>query len=219
MRIGDGEFQPWLLGLRRVSASLLERVPLEDVCFRDVGDPAHATFFRMLNAGNALAYGGLGMPDWVQLDCCTIPTVMWGFARRLGDCPVALVEALSRTCAERFGSAPEPGADDWVPVSEFCALPSVEPGTAVGFSLFSLLPGLDLGVRSKALGLLGLGARRLIGVTQRESAAERVHRAFGELRVLVDRPVVHPRGERSYVYEVEVPAREVLLRLLRHGRG
>jgi len=35
----------------------------------------------------------------------------------------------------------------------------------------------------------------------------------------VDRPVVHPRGERSYVYEVEVPAREVLLRLLRQGRG
>jgi hypothetical protein len=219
MRIGDGEFQPWLLGLRRMSAGLRDRVAIEDVLFRDVGEPAQAPFFRLLNAGNALAYGGLGMPDWVQLDCCTLPTVMCGFARRRRECPGPLVDALLRTCAERFGAAPDLAPDDWVPVSEFCALPSVEPGTAVGFSLFSLLPGLDLGVRSKALGLLCLGARRLIGVTQRGSAGERVHRAFGDLRVLVDRPAVHPRGERSYVYEVEIPAREVLLGLVRRGRG
>jgi hypothetical protein len=218
VRIGDLEFGAYALGLGRVSAGLVQRAGIADLRFLDVADPAQATFFRLLNAGNALAYGGLGMPAWVQLDCGTIPTVMCGFARRRSECPPALVDALERICAERFGAAAAPSEDAWVPVSEFCAVPSVEPGTFVGFSLFSLLPGLGLGVRSKALGLLCLGARRLIGITQHDSRAERVHRAFGTLRVLVDRPAVHPRGESSYVYEVEVPPRDVLLGLLREGR-
>ncbi len=217
MQIGTIDALPFLLGTAAVSGELLERAPGADVRFVDATAPQNAVFFRLLNAGNALAYGGLGMPDWVQLDCCTLPSVMAGFALRRRDLDPALVRALLHGYERRFGAAGELADDDWIPVSEYCALPTPTPGLVIGVSLFSLVRGLGLGLRSKALGLLVLRATRQLGVTQRHSHGERAHRRLGALRVVRDRLPVHPRAADSYLYELQVPAQEQLLHVYLHG--
>jgi hypothetical protein len=204
---------PFLLGTARISGELRARSPLPGTRFLEAGAPESLGFFRRLNAGNALSYGGMGMPAWVQLDCCTLPSVMAGFALERRAVPAALEARLREVEEERFGEPASRADDDLVPVSEFCALPSARAGTVVGVSLFTLLTGLGLATRSKALGLLCLGASVLVGVAQRGSAGERVHRRFGALRVLLDRPAPHPEAERTYVYEVRLPPPEALRRM------
>lgn len=217
MQIGTTDVLPFLLGTAAVSGDLLARAPGADVRFVEASAPDNAVFFRLLNVGNALAYGGLGMPDWVQLDCCTLPSVMAGFALRRRDLDPVLVDALLHGYGARFGAAADLGDDEWIPVSEYCALPTVTPGLVIGTSLFSLVRGLRLGLRSKALGLLVLRATRQWGVTQRDSHGERAHRRLGALRVVRDRLPIHPRAADSYLYELEVPSEEQLLRLYLDG--
>jgi hypothetical protein len=219
VRAGGLDFVPFVLGAARLSSSLAERSPLEGTVFLDVLDAGSAPFFQLLNAGNALAFGDMAMPAWVQLDCATLPTVTSGFALPRAVLPGEVWRRLVAARGERFPQAP--GLDDHdglVPVSEFAAGFSAEAGTVVGFSMFSLLPGLRLGVRSKALGLLLMGARRHVGVTRRDGPERRAQEVFGPLRVLADRPAALPDPGNTIVYEVDVPAPEVLARIVREGR-
>lgn len=206
MEIGGRDFVPFVLGLPRFAEGLTESSCVAGTRLLDVLDETNASFFRLLNAGNRLAYGALAMPDWVQLDCATLPTAMIGFALRRADVPSDLWDRLG-------GGA----SDGLVPVAAFCASYTVEPGTVVGFSMFSLLPGLRLGVRSKALALQCMGARTQIGITRIEGPERRAQEVFGALRVLAERPSVHPDAENTLVYELDVPSPDVLERIVRSG--
>ncbi|MDJ0523590.1 MAG: hypothetical protein QNJ90_16085 [Planctomycetota bacterium] len=216
----DWDLIPFVLGRPRFTQPWAARSPLPDTVFLDVLDEDHLTFFRLLNAGNALAYGGLGMPDWMQLDVCTFPTAMIGFTLRRADVPADLWDRLAAKTLERWpdAAAALQAYDGLVPVSEFCGLHTPEAGTVMAFSVFSVLPGLRLGVRSKALGLILMEARRQMGVTRREGPIRRAHEVFGELHMVHDRPAPHPHAEESFVYEIAVPPAEVLDAILRTGR-
>ncbi|NQW62078.1 MAG: NAD-dependent epimerase/dehydratase family protein [Deltaproteobacteria bacterium] len=163
-----------------------------------------APFCLAMNRGNCIAYDGsdqpaaaaaaFGMPLWVFLDCCTLPSAMVGFA--------APRESLPEDLARRLD--PD-GTLAWLGISEYMGLPSLEPGTVVGVSLFSLGRGLHLGTRSKALGLFALRAQRQVGVAQYANPSVRLHLAFGDLELLAPRAPVHSRPEETFVYTAPVP--------------
>ena len=175
-----------------------------DVDFYDPTLAEDAAFCLAMNRGNCIAYDGsdqpaaaaaaLGMPLWVFLDCCTLPSAMVGFA--------APRDALPEDLARRLD--PD-GSLAWLGISEYMGLPSLEAGTVVGVSLFSLGRGVHLGTRSKALGLFALRARRQVGVAQYANPSVRLHLAFGDLELLAPRAPVHSRPEETFVYTAPVP--------------
>src|SRR5205823_2708548 len=114
-------------------------------------------------------FGDLGMPPWVQLDCCTLPSAMIGFARPREHIPADTWSAILQHVERVFGAAARAAFhtyDGPVPVSEYCALPTHQPGRVVGLSLFALFSGSGSGLRTKALALRCYGAQIQIGVTQ-----------------------------------------------------
>jgi hypothetical protein len=164
----------------------------------DVLDGATTPFFRLMGAANARAFGDLGMPAWVQLDCATLPTAMIGFARPARELDPAIVNDL---CLRADIDA----VDDHqlVPVAEYTALCTPVAGDVVGFSLFSLVPGL--GVRAKALALLVMGAKTQTGITQIDNIALKTHARFGPLEVVRLGVEVHSRPTTTLVYRLSVP--------------
>jgi hypothetical protein len=198
-----------VMGRPEVTEGLLRDAPLEDVVCFDPLDPADQRFFRLVTVGNSLAYGPMAMPLWVQLDCCTLPAAMFGFALPRSAVPDELWERLVQRFDDLFGFQLRGAIREhvgYVPVSEYCALPSPDGVSVVGVSLYSLLPGRGLAVRTKAFGLACLGAQRQIGVTQYDNPAVATHTALAPLRIVAPRAVNHTDPDRSFVYELTVPS-------------
>jgi len=175
-----------------------------------------ADFILAMNRANCFAYdgtlvpgpnaGALGMPRWVMLDCCMLPSVIVGYE--------APRDALPRELADGFDPN---GTCEWIGVSEYIALPSIASGTVVGVSLFSLVRGRRLGRRSKAFGLALMGATEQIGVAQWSNPAMRLHLSFGPLRLLSTPTPVHSRPNETFVYQLRVPGAELLRRMVTDG--
>ncbi|MCB9507308.1 MAG: hypothetical protein H6698_07235 [Myxococcales bacterium] len=170
----------------------------------DPTDPADTAFCLAMNRANCIAYDGtpapgsaasaLGMPLWVLLDCCALPSAVFGFETPREFVPDPLLTVL------------DPGGElPWVGVTEYVALPSLSPGEVVGVSLFSLAAGARWGQRTKAMALRLLGANRQVGVTQYASPGVKLHLAFGPLRVIAPQAAVHSRPTETFVYAVDVP--------------
>ena len=173
-----------------------------------VEDPHTRAFGLLLNRTNQLAFGGpqgMGMPLWVMLDCGVLSSAIAGFSTSRAHIPGALATQL-----DLHTDYPGP-----VPVSEYCACPTLAAHTVSGFSLQSQLPGLGLGARTKALALAVYGARRQVGVTQFDNISLRVHTRFGPLRITMTQPGLHTHASSSFTYEVVLPEREVLLAMAR----
>ena len=170
LEIDGRAFTPWMLGNRVVGEGYLKRCePHAAVRFYDIFDPAALDFYRLVNGGNHAAFGDLGMPAWVQLDCCTLPSAMVGLALPRASLDPALFGRIAHHIGRVFGAEAEARLADYdglVPVSEYCGLPTDVPGVTVGFSMFTLLPNLKLGLRAKALALLAYGTRVQLGTTQ-----------------------------------------------------
>lgn len=169
----------------------------------DVLDPQQAPFFERLRLGNGHAFGDIGMPAWVQLDCATLPTAMIGFARRARDLPKALRPI--------FAPAPARDDDDLFPVAEYCALMTPTPGEVVGFSLYTLEPGL--GLRAKAAALYAYDATVQVGMTQHDNSALKTHSRLGPLQIVQVGVAVHSRPHSTLVYRLTVPSSSTLAEL------
>jgi hypothetical protein len=212
--------QPYVIGRASNCASLLRRLDRPDVLFFDVLTQESLAFYRLLNAANHLVFGGLGMPAWVQLDCCTLPSAMVGFSLSRAQLPLGLWGRLMGQVAALFGTDAQRQFENYegpVPVSEYCAVPTFEEGAVVGFSLFSLLPHRGLGLRTKALALRAYGAQRQVGVAQYTNAAVRTHAMLGPLRILAPQAWPHSRHEDTFVYELQVPSAAMLDQAVRDG--
>ncbi len=179
----------------------------EEIVFLEVEDEDNEDFCHILNRSNQLAFGGkkMGMPLWVMLDCAIIPSAMVGFMLDADDVPDDLWDLLDL----------DDDYDGWVPISEYCAAISVEPGAVSGFSLHSHISNLGIATRTKALALAVLEAETQIGVTQFHNPSIRVHARFGPMELLVHRPTVHTHSEDSFIYRVELPSIETLEQMAR----
>jgi hypothetical protein len=172
-----------------------------------------------VNAANARALGGMAMPAWVQLDCACLPSAMIGLARPRADVDAALFASLREGVAAAFGEHAARDVDTWqglVPLAEYGCVPTPEPGRVVGFSLFSLVPGL--GVRTKAAALLMHQARVQVGIAQVDNPALRTHTAIGPLDVVAARVPVHSKPHETIVYALRVPPDDVLEGIARGAR-
>ena len=210
----------YVLGCRSLSMGLHERATELGAAWREALDASNESFARALNAANAVAFGGLGMPPWVQVDCATLPTVVCGRTRLWETLPAALREDL-RAADRRLqphGAPWRPQPGDVVPVSGFAAARTESTDTIVAFSLFSVIAGAGLGLRAKALGLRLHEAATQVGVTQYGNPALRIHATFGPLDVVYPRVPGHVHPDRSLVYRVRVPEDATLADLARTGR-
>jgi hypothetical protein len=220
MRVGTHELTPFMLGAPSVTDRFMARSPVGGMVARDALAADEQTFYRLLNAGNQHAFGGMGMPAWVQLDCCTLPTAMVGFSLARSRVDPRLYEALVQHVGRVFGTHAEREAQAYqgeVPLSEYCALATPTAGTVVGFSLFSLLHGVDLGIRTKALALLCYGAQRQVGLTQYNNSAVKTHVLLGPLTLTHATAPPHSRPRETFVYEVDVSNATHLRSLVNEG--
>ena len=182
-----------------------------------------ARFAYLLNIGNGLAYhDGMGMPEWVLLDCGLLPGLFVGLCRKAKDLSSDIRQVLDQALVAR-ALARQPkrvhveqilgiddGAlkdDELVPVSEFCAIPTLTGKEVVGYSLFSLEP--RLGYLTKALGLSVLQCLRYhwqIGVVQWDNPrALKTHLKFGELEILDPLTSIHSRAGDTIIYRLRIP--------------
>lgn len=168
----------------------------------EVLHPQSQSFFSLLNACNQVAFGGLGMPAWVQLDCCTLPGLMVGW----GGPAEALDPSLRTRVCELLKESK--GAGFW-PYSEFCGITRGQE-ELVGMSSFSLLPRRGLALRAKALGLWLSRAKVQIGMTQWDNPATALHCRFGPLQILSPRAHNHTKPDQTFVYRLVVPPAERL---------
>lgn len=220
MLVGTHELTPFMLGVPAVTDRFAPRSPVGGLVVRDALSAEEQTFYRLLNAGNQHAFGGMGMPAWVQLDCCTLPTAMVGFSTPRSRVDPRLYEALVEHVGRVFGAHAAQEAQAYegdVPLSEYCALATPTAGTVVGFSLFSLLHGVDLGIRTKALALLCYGAQRQVGLTQYNNGAVKTHVLLGPLTLTHATAPPHSRPRETFVYEVDVSDATHLLSLVKDG--
>lgn len=173
-----------------------------------VDDPHTRPFALWLNHTNQLAFGGgknMGMPLWVMLDCGILSGAIIGFC--------APRDALSPTELTRIGV--DSTYKGLVPLSEYCACPTLAPHTVSGFSLQSQRPRQGLARRTKALAMLIYGAQHQIGVTQFDNPAIRVHASFGLLRIAMHRPAIHTHAHNTFVYHARMPPADTLHRMAR----
>jgi hypothetical protein len=220
LEIDGHRLRPYILCYPQVAEGLIEACPLPDPLVVDVFKAESQPFYRLVNAGNRLAFGGLGMPPWVQLDCCTLPSAMIGFAVERTDIEGTMWQSLVDSVREGFGTGASREVAEhqgWVPVSEYCALPSAQAGTCIGFSHYALLKGLGLGLRTKALAMACYGAKVQIGLTQYGNSAVRTHTALGPLELLEPRARPHDRSEDTFVYRLQLPGRAQLVSLVKEG--
>lgn len=190
-----------------------------------------ARFARLLNLGNALAYGAdMGMPEWVMLDCGLLPSAFIGFCRRGRELTPTVRENFNARLLHfenHMGSQRRhtehlldvlngPIQDDeWVPIASFCAIPTLIPGEIMGYSLFSLEPGL--GVRAKALGLsvhAVLGAHTQLGVAQYSNlTALKSHLRFGPLELIDPLTPLHTKAGETFIYRLNIPSQNILIEM------
>lgn len=212
----DAPLRPYIATAAINRPAFQEHVP-SDIRWYDALSENDSAYCIALSRANSFAHdgqatpgangGALGMPRWVQLDCCLIPSAMIGFEARREDIPNEIADQLDPS-----------GTLSWIAVSEYVALPSVEEGRHTGVSMFSLVQGRSLGVRSKALGLRAVQSRELIGVTQYASPGVPVHLRFGPLQIIAPSVAVHSRPHETFVYQLNVPPTTALDELAQGAR-
>lgn len=198
-----GTLFPYVAGSSASLAALrFDQIPLIKPERFDIANPKNARFFDYIALTNRYAFtgttdmaaGALSLPGWVLLDCYLLPSAVIGFAQRAADLPSEIFQALSTDDPTQL-----------VPVTAYTAIPSNTPGRWVGVSLFSLVTGQRLGLRTKALALLLYGANVQVGITQFDSSSIRIHTQIAPLLLTQTHPPIHTLSHKTFVYEIDVP--------------
>ena len=173
-----------------VNAPALDLEPFGRVAdFLDAAKSAR--WIEHYHASNRAAFTGpLSLPGWVLVDLYLMPAAIG-----LLTCPARLLSS---------GPALALGADEHAIAAAYYAAPSIEPGTFIGVSLFSFLPGAGTATIVKALTLKMLRARRQRGLAQWSNKSLRVHTRMGVLRLEGPVPASHAKAAESFVYAVDL---------------
>jgi hypothetical protein len=163
-------------------------------------------FLNMFNAMNGVAFNarGIPMPHWVMIDLALMPS-----AAVIATVPQALFLDMLESSVDSeahdhmlavLERARHNDYDGPVPIGGYCAAPSAVQGRWVGWSLWSVIPSVGLGLAAKSLALAAYRTNQLDGVTQYNNAALRIHTQFGPLRVTAATVLLHS-SSGSFAYE------------------
>ncbi len=173
-------------------------------------NPKNAKFFELLNQLDGISYKdkGLAMPKWVSLDCGMLPSAFIGLAK-----PKA---ALDEKVLSKF-ELPE-GYDGLVPVSEFCAIPSVS-GEWVAHTLACVDNGKNLGFATKILGLKVYGATSMEGICQYDNPAIKIHTMIADLYLKSAMTPAHSEPDKTFVYTCTIDQESLASKLEEIPKG
>lgn len=143
---------------------------------------ASGPFLNVLQRLDELTFGpvGMTMPRWVFYDCAEVPGGIFGFARPAQELPEWVLRALDV----------DPSYSGMVPLSMYVAIPMLEPGAWLTYTLCSInevAPGsapAGLRLLTEAVGLKMFGVKTAYGATQWRSPKLSVHCEFGPLELL-----------------------------------
>lgn len=154
-------------------------------------------FVNLVYRMDEIAFGSkdMTMPRWVMFDCSVMPSAVYGYAihkSQMSDNDLAL-----------YGET----KCDYIPVSMYIAIPTVNKECWFGHNLTSLNNKMEmdlsgLGSLTKRSAIRALNIRKLMGATQWNSDAIFVHLKFGYLEVLSAYTPIHTIEETlSYLCE------------------
>jgi hypothetical protein len=171
-----------------------------------------ADLMRVYNVLNATAFGEKNIPlqNWVMIDLGLLPSAFLLVTLPLERARAAAVEErgyaserarTTQVLGAVLAEAERLGYEGPIPVAGYCAAPTPVPGSWVGWSLCSSIPGL--GTTTKGLGLEVYRATTVTGVAQFTDQAIRVHRKFGRMEVVAAVLDLHPVAH-TLVYRTDV---------------
>lgn len=166
-------------------------------------------FMRVYNRLNGVAFDStdLGMPMWVMVDLALLPSAFLLITLPLGDLVARQAQATDEKDAARMAELIAEAAK-WdftgpIPIAGYCAAPSAKSGHWIGWSVCAALEGRGHASLAKAMGLHAYGTKTLLGITQFNKRATRIHRKFGRMRIVSAMLPLHT-VEHTYVYETDV---------------
>lgn len=164
-----------------------------------------ALVYNRLN-GAAFGSEAMAMGLWVQIDLAMVPSalVLACATREHADALHAsddLAEWRRRGLGMVLSRVDELGYDGPIPIAGYCATPTAVTGRWVGWSSVSLRGGL--GELTKGLALEAYGATSLVGVSQYDNDALKLHRKFGAMTLVAPHVAWHNRPH-TLIYETTV---------------
>lgn len=141
---------------------------------------ASADFVELQMKVDAVMYGRLFTPRWAFYGCGLMPGLITGFVIKRDHIPKELQKI--------YGNQHH---QEWVPLSLFIIIPSVNRGEWVAHNLCSinkLLPKekrlKGLGFLTKAFGLWYANIEQLYGITQWDAYVLKLHANFGDFQLI-----------------------------------
>jgi hypothetical protein len=156
---------------------------------------------------NAMSFGEreLGMPKWVMVDLALMPSAMvLAVASKNHVKELSETQANAPALLNLLDRASELGYEGPLPVAGYAAAATPTRGRWVGWSVWSLVSGQNLGYSLKRLALASYRATRQVGVTQFDHIeALYLHPKFGKLRITCAKLGAHP-APHTFSYEVDL---------------
>ncbi len=184
----------YFAGTPQAYSALTTQSPFgKELVFIDVFDSMNAPFFDLLNQLDGLSYGdkSLAMPKWVGLDCALLPSGFVGVGLSADTCPQDLAQKFSPLTAYK----------GVVPLSEYCAIPTMQEGHWIGHTLASLVQGGGVGFFTKLLGFTVFPITHYTGVAQYTNPSLKVHTKFSPLKLKTVMTPAHSEPLMTFVYE------------------
>ena len=172
-------------------------------------------FFNLLKVldKNSFQESGMGMDNWVFLDCAIMPSAIVGFAIHSSKASLEILETYQV----------DKSYDGFIPLSMFIAIPMVRKDYWFAHNLSSSNSFLKnklrgLGLLTKAMGIKTLKIKNLMGATQWSNNSLKVHTRLAKLKLESAHTPIHSHPD-SIIYSCEFHPGDIENALVREGKS
>ena len=158
-------------------------------------------FIEHIYKMDELTFGGqeMGMPKWVFFDCSVMPGIVFGYGIERSLLPIEDQKLFS-------------SEHDFIPLSMYIAIPTMNDGEWFGHNLSSLNKILTmdlsgLGLMTKYFAMKIANIKKLIGATQWDSNALHIHLQLSNLKIKSAYTPIHTKKE-TLCYESSLLSEE-----------
>jgi len=172
-------------------------------------------FFNLLKVldKNSFQESGMGMDNWVFLDCAIMPSAIIGFAIHSSKASLEILETYNI----------DKSYNGFIPLSMFIAIPMVRKGYWFAHNLSSSNSFLKdklkgLGLLTKAMGIKILKIKNLMGATQWGNHSLKVHTRLAKLKLESAHTPIHSHPD-SIIYSCEFHPGDIENALTKKGQS